>query len=205
MTSKIDLARVTNVGVDLDLTLIDTRAATAVALRRVNERCGETIDVDAFIERLGLPMRDELARSMPAERVDRALDVFRSAFLDEGIELLAPLPGALRLAEGLPDTGRSLVVITSRVPPIAAACLDACGLAIDHVVGNVTGPEKVAPIIDHKVGIYVGDHPLDMRAATEANVPGIGVTTGAHSPGELRDAGADWVIASLDELASALL
>ncbi|WP_206189771.1 hypothetical protein [Streptomyces griseoruber] len=42
-------------GADLDLTLLDTRRATAAALCEVNARCGERVDVDAFVAGLGPP------------------------------------------------------------------------------------------------------------------------------------------------------
>jgi hypothetical protein len=76
------LRQVMTVGVDLDLTLIDTRKATAVALEKVNTGCGERIDVDEFISHLGLPIRDELARWVLPERISAAVDAFRAAFLD---------------------------------------------------------------------------------------------------------------------------
>ncbi|MEU0787888.1 hypothetical protein ABZ341_40945 [Streptomyces sp. NPDC006173] len=50
------------IGADLDLTLIDSRAASAHALHAVNDRCGEAIDVAAFVARLGPPISQELAR-----------------------------------------------------------------------------------------------------------------------------------------------
>lgn len=41
------------VGLDLDLTLVDTRAAIAFALEQVNCKFGSSIDIDDFIRRLG--------------------------------------------------------------------------------------------------------------------------------------------------------
>lgn len=188
------------VGADLDLTLIDTRDATAVALREVNSTCGESVDINDFISRLGLPIRDELARWIPQERVPEAVKVFREVFLAEGLQHLTALPGATDLAANLRERGRRLVVITSRIPRIAQACLDAVGLYAAVVVGGVTGPQKAQPMVEYHVGVYLGDHPLDMLGAQSAKVPGVGVTTGAHTREQLLDAGATWVIDSLKDL-----
>jgi hypothetical protein len=115
------------VGADLDLTLIDTRKATAVALEKVNTDCRVAIDVAEFVSRLGLPLRDELARWIPAERVQETLQVYRTAFLHDGLPTLSPLPGATDPEATLRERGGRLVVITSRLPRTALACLQAQG------------------------------------------------------------------------------
>lgn len=199
-----DLSGVAALGADLDLTLIDTRKATAVALEQVNATCGAAVDIEAFLARLGLPIRDELARWIPVERVEDAVQVFRAAFLADGLSHLTPLPGAVELADQLATAGRRLIVITSRIPRIAHACLQACDLAAGAVVGGVTGEQKARPMTEHQVAAYIGDHPLDMHGATVAGVLGIGVTTGAHTGGDLHRAGASWVVSSLHDVAKAL-
>lgn len=191
------------IGIDLDMTLIDTRAATAHALGRVNERHGFGIDVEAVVSNLGPPLKQELSRWVATESLDEAVRCFREYFLTEGLSHLAPLPGALLLASVLRDGDRRLVVITSRIPPIATACLKACGLEASAIVGNVAGREKGPAIKAHSAAVYVGDHTLDMAGAQEANVPGIGVTTGSHTSADLRAAGAIWVVDSLERLATA--
>jgi phosphoglycolate phosphatase len=112
------LRQVMTVGADLDVTLIDTRKATAVAIEKVNADCGAAIEVEVFLSRLGLPIRDELARWMPADRVSAAVQVFRVAFLADGLQRLRPLPGAEDLISSLGRRGGRLIVITSRIPRI---------------------------------------------------------------------------------------
>jgi phosphoglycolate phosphatase len=191
-------------GADLDLTLIDTRDATALALKQVNRTCGESIDVEEFLSRLGLPIRDELARWIAPERVPEAVKVFRAAFLDEGLAQLQPLPGAAVMAGALQAGGGRLVVITSRIPPIARACLQAVKLEAAVIVGDVTGLQKAQPMLTHQVDVYLEDHPLDMEGAHAAGIPGIGVSTGAHTQAQLLAAGATWVTGSLTPIAAAL-
>jgi phosphoglycolate phosphatase len=191
-------------GADLDLTLIDTRDATALALKHVNNTCGESIDIEEFLSRLGLPIRDELAHWITPERIPEAVKVFRAAFLDEGLSRLRPLPGAADVAAGLQAGGGRLVVITSRIRPIARACLRAVNLPAAAVVGDVTGVQKAQPMVEQQIKIYVGDHVMDMQGATAAGIPGIGVSTGAHTKAQLLAAGATWVSDGLAQIAARL-
>ena len=202
--SEASLHAAITLGADLDLTLIDTRDATALALKQVNTTCGESIDVEEFLSRLGLPIREELARWIAPERIPEAVKVFRAAFLGEGLDQLHPLPGATALAAALRAGGGRLVVITSRIPPIAEACLEAVNLRADVVVGDVTGQQKAQPMLTHQVEVYLGDHPLDMEGARTAGIPGIGVSTGAHTQAQLLEAGATWASDSLTPIAEAL-
>ncbi|MFD6919672.1 HAD family hydrolase [Streptomyces sp. NPDC059944] len=189
------------VGADLDLTLIDSRAATEHALRAVNDRCGEAIDVGAFVARLGPSIHQELAQWVTPERIPRTVEVFRACFVEEGVDHLRPLPGALDLVAAVDAQRRRFVVITSRVPEVADAALAACGIEVSAVVGGVTGAEKAPALTGFQVGVYLGDHKLDMLAAQSADVPGIGVSTGSHTAADLLQAGAAWVVGSLTEAA----
>jgi phosphoglycolate phosphatase len=188
------------VGFDLDLTLIDTRAATACALRMVNRDLGERIDVDAFVAGLGLPIRDELLRWVPEPRVDAAVTAFRAGFTGKGLRYLVPNPGAAQVLNALSRAGGRRVVITSRRPEIASAALRATRLEVDVIIGGLTGKEKAPAMREQRVAAYVGDHPLDMVGAVIARVPGVGVLTGAHSESELREAGATTIVPTLAEL-----
>lgn len=49
---------------------------------------------------------------------------------------------------------------------------------------------------------YVGDAVSDVQMAKSAGVAMFGVTTGHHSEQDLRNAGADWIVSSLDEFAA---
>src|SRR5689334_19533613 len=48
-------------------------------------------------------------------------------------------------------------------------------------------------MLTHHVDMYIGDHPLDIEGAHAAGIPGIGVSTGAHTQTQLLAAGATWV------------
>jgi phosphoglycolate phosphatase len=92
-------------GADLDLTLLDTRRATAAALHLMNLRCGERVDIEAFVARLGPPVRQELARWIPEDRLDEAVHVFRTSFVESGVSQITLMPGAADLAAQLRRRG----------------------------------------------------------------------------------------------------
>lgn len=196
--------RAQTVGVDMDLTLLDTRAATAAAIRAVNAQCGESIDVDGFVAQIGPPIRQLMGRWVLNDRLDDAIDVYRRTFVSSGLTLLRPLPGAASLGTEVRRRNGRLVVITSRLTGIARSCLSASGVEADIVVGGVTGLEKGAAMTEHGVEVYIGDHPLDMQGARSVGITAIGVLTGNHGADELWAAGATCVMKDLEEFVTVL-
>jgi len=187
------------VGFDLDLTLIDTRAATRAALRTADLDPAAAIDVDACLVS-GAALRAEFGRRLPPEQVAPALRRFAAAFREDGLPLVRPLPGAAALLDRVRRAGRRSVVVTARRAESAASCLRAAGMAVDAIAGGLAGPDKSSAIRAHGVTVYLGDHPLDMAAAVAAGVPGIGVLTGIGTAGDLRLAGARLVLGTLAEM-----
>jgi len=187
-------------GIDLDLTLIDTRRATAFALNSVNTHVGVEIDVEAVLSRLGPPIRDELAQWVPLNRVEEAVQHFRTVLVTEGVALVEPMEGARDLFAYLDQIDATAVVVTSRSAEIATACLNKCRLNVSRVIGSVTGAEKAPPLRRENASAYIGDHPLDMEAARIADVFATGMTTGNHSALELDGSGADKVFGALSEV-----
>ena len=94
--------------------------------------------------------------------------------------------------------GRSIVV-TAKYEPNAVECLAHVGLVVDAVIGWRHGPEKGETLAAHRASAYVGDTPSDVLGAHAAGVVAIAVPSGPHPADELREAGADVVLASLTE------
>jgi len=188
------------VGFDLDMTLVDTSAAMMVAVRAVNREPGVAVDVDACVRAMGSPQRQQLAGAVPAEKLDAAMSVLARAFLTEGLDLVRPLDGAGDLLAELAAAGGRAVVVTTRRTRSASACLRRCGLLVAYTCGGLSTDGKVAALQGLRAASYVGDHPLDMAAATGAGVAGIGVTTGFHDAAALTAAGAAVVFGGLAEV-----
>jgi phosphoglycolate phosphatase len=185
------------VGFDLDMTLIDSRAGIAATYRALTGLTGVPVDADAAVNRLGPPLRVELANWFPADRVDEAVEAYRALYPAHAIAASPPLPGARPAVAAVHGRGGRVVVVTSKLGRLARLHLDHVGLTVDEVVGDRFADGKAVALAEHGVRVYVGDHVADMAAARAAGAVALGVTTGPCDAADLREAGADEVLADL--------
>ena len=198
------MSRPAAVGFDLDMTLIDSRPGIHAAFRELTARTGVFVDADAAVNRLGPPLRTELAHWFPPEQIEDMVVTYRSLYPDFAVAPSLPLPGAVEAIAHVRSLGLRVVVVSSKIERLVRLHLDQLGMAIDEVAGDLFAAGKSAALTAFGVGVYVGDHVADMVAAQGAGVPGIGVTTGPCSAAELTDAGAYAVIETLTELPGVL-
>ncbi len=188
------------VGFDLDMTLVDSRPGIRASMTTLARETGVDIDVDVVIGRLGPKLEWELAQWFPADRVDRMAERYRALYwhdcTGDGTRLL---PGARAAVDAVREPGGHAVVVTAKSEPLALRCLSSVGLHVDAVVGYVHGDEKRDALVEHGVGIYVGDTVTDVRAAIAASALAVGVTTGPDDAKRLVAAEADVVFDSLDD------
>ncbi|MFF3853743.1 HAD family hydrolase [Micromonospora sp. NPDC002575] len=192
------------VGFDLDMTLVDSRPGIAAAYRALTARTGVPVDADAAVSRLGPPLRVEIARWFPPERVDSAVEAFRELYPAYAITPTVPMPGAVEAIAAVHAHGGRVVVVTSKLGRLARLHLDHLGLAVDELAGDLFAEGKATALRAHGATLYVGDHTADMVAAAAAGVPGVAVATGPCSAEELRSAGASLVLADLTGFPAAL-
>ena len=185
------------VGFDLDMTLIDSRAAILGSFAGVAAETGVAIDPAEVDRRLGIKLEDELAHWMPPEAIEPAMRIYRTHYLRLAGPLTRLLPGALESLAVVRAAGASAVVITAKFEVTARLSLDALGLVPDAVYGGVHGPEKATVLTSVGAAVYVGDTPADMAAAVTAGARPVGVATGSFTGEELRAAGAVNVLVSL--------
>jgi phosphoglycolate phosphatase len=186
------------VGFDLDMTLIDSRPGIVETLEALAAETGVAIDAQLVVGRLGPTLEAEMANWYPAEHIATASDRYREIYAELGVPGCSLLPGAAAAVAAVAGAGGRSVVITAKYEPSARKCLAHVGLDVDAVVGWRWGPEKAATLIEQGAAAYVGDTPSDITAARTAGVLAIGVPTGPHPADELRAAGADLVLGSLD-------
>jgi pyridinium-3,5-biscarboxylic acid mononucleotide sulfurtransferase len=189
------------VGFDLDMTLIDSRPGIAATWAELARRTGVPIDVEATVSRLGPPLEVELATWFPADEVAARAREFRALYPDFAILGTSLLPGARAAVDAVHRHGGRAVVVTAKYEPNARLHLDHLGLQVDDLVGWRWGPAKGAALTERGATIYVGDHESDMVGAKAAGAVGVGVATGPVSAADLTAAGADVVLASLDDFA----
>lgn len=192
------------VGFDLDMTLIDTRPGIAAAYRALTAQTGVHVDAEAAVSRLGPPLRHELRRWFPPERVEDAVEAYRALYPRYAITPSVPLPGAAEALAAVRARGLRVVVVTSKLGSLARLHLEHVGFPVDELAGDLFAEGKAAALTAHDVRMYVGDHVADMTAARVAGVPGVGVVTGPCGAAELRQAGAELVLDDLTGFPAAL-
>ena len=179
------------------MTLLDTRPGIAAAYRALSAQTGVPVDADAAVARLGPPLREEIRRWFPPERVEAAVAAYRALYPRYAIQPSPPLPGALDAVAAVRARGGRVVVITSKLGRLARLHLEQCGIEPDALLGDRFADGKSDAQRAEGVRVYLGDHVADMRAARAAGVTGVGVPTGPCSADELRSAGADAVLPDL--------
>jgi len=186
------------VGFDLDMTLVDSRPGIRASMSALARETGVPIDVDVVVGRLGPKLESELAHWYPAEQVDAIAARYRELYWDDCVgEGTLLLPGARAAVDAVRTHGGQVVVVTAKTAPLALRCLAAVGIDAYAVAGHVHGDEKRDALIEHGVGIYVGDTVADVRAAIDASALAVGVTTGPDGARNLVAADADLVLDSL--------
>ncbi len=185
------------VGFDLDLTLVDSAEAILATFREAARRLGMEVDLDIVRQQIGLPLEDNWATQVPAERVGEAAQLYRDIAVDVGVPLTTLQPGAPEAIAAVREHSGQVVVVSAKAEHLVHATLEQVGLDVDGVVGGAYGTAKGAALTAWDAAVYVGDHPGDMEGARAAGVVAVGVTTGSHGGPALRDAGADVVLTDL--------
>ena len=168
------------VGFDLDLTLIDPRAAVAAVVTQLAAEEGVEVDLDLWLSRIGPPLEAELAHWVAPERVEPAAQRYRELMWTVGNPLITLLPGAADAVAAVRASGCRAVVVTAKSEPLAHAAL--AGVEVDAVVGGLWAEGKAVALREHGASVYVGDHPGDVRAARAADALCVGVGTGGVPP-----------------------
>jgi phosphoglycolate phosphatase len=186
------------VGFDLDMTLIDSRPAIMASFEATSRDMSAGIDLDAVDGRLGVKLEDELAYWFPQERVAEAAACYRRHYVRLAAEKTSALPGAREALAAVRAAGERAVIITAKHPVSVGPSLRAAGLTVDELFTHVHGSEKAEVLRSLKAAVYVGDTPPDIIAGVSAGVRAIGVATGSFTAAELRHAGADLVLGTLE-------
>lgn len=191
------MAKAGPVGFDLDLTLINSRAAIMAAWSAVAGELGVSIDLAEVDQRMGIKLEDEVAYWFPVADHDRAAASYRYHYVRLAPDLTTLLPGAIEAITAVREAGERAVIITAKHPVSVQPSLEAVGLRADDLFAHVHGPEKAVVLARLGAAAYVGDTPADMAAARAAAVVPVGVPTGSFGSAELQTAGAEVMLGSL--------
>jgi beta-phosphoglucomutase-like phosphatase (HAD superfamily) len=149
---------------------------------------------------------DALRARIDAERFDAAVIWLEAVAADLGYGDVRPLPGAIAWIRELRDGGKKVAIAASGER--ARAALELAGVA-DLFDAIVTGPRNTGTLaeatqqltVEPTAAILVDVAPAGIQAGREAGFDLlIGVARNLGTPEDLRQAGADMVVADLQEL-----
>ncbi|MGW2252284.1 HAD family hydrolase [Kitasatospora sp. NPDC001660] len=187
------------VGFDLDMTLLDTRPGIRATYLALSAETGTPIDADLVVTRLGPPLLDEIRNWFPEGEVERAATRYRELYKELAFGPTVPLPGAHAAVDAVRAHGGRVAVITGKYEPNARLHLEHAELHADALIGDLWAETKGDALREQGATVYVGDHLGDIVGARRADAVAVGVATGPYSAEELREAGADVVLADLTE------
>ena len=207
---------------DLDGTLTDSRPGILRSIRYALDRLGVPVpDEASLLWCIGPPLKETFARLLgPDADLDRAVALYRERFGDVGLFENEVYPGIESVLETLTGRGVRLCVATSKAHVYADRIVEHFGLAVyfERVYGAELTGERVDKTdllryalrdlgLDSGGGegvTMVGDRGHDMIGARNNGLSGVGVLYGYGDRAELAGAGADQIIAEVDELVGVL-
>jgi len=199
---------------DIDGTLVDSNYQHAIAWYRAFALHGITIPVWRCHRVIGMG-GDQLVPYLAGKGFDSeegdAVRLEEHALFAQLIHEVQPFAGARGLIEDLKARGCKVVLASSAKAEDVAQyldLLDARELADGWTDSSSVQRTKPASdlvkaaleLVDGGPGIMVGDSTWDVEAAKKLKVPTICVRTGGFGADELRDAGAEAVFESIEEL-----
>lgn len=203
---------------DFDGTLCDTRSNIIIAFRATMEHLGlEMRDEETCGATIGLTLRDGFKSLYPDfddAKIDNCVDTYRQIFAERRKELMPDLfPDVKKTLEALHKRGYRMTIATSRLTDSLMLFMRHHGIdtyfeyavGADSVENHKPHPEPVLKILERLCikpaeAIVVGDMPVDIAMAHNANVRAIGVSYGNATHEELREAEADAIIDDITKL-----
>ncbi len=208
---------------DLDGTLLDSANSIVTGVMACWEACGFPLPEPDDVRRIiGLPWEESVQRLLPGAG-DAEFAEIRAYHesVARGERPKPPrnqtlFPGVLEMLDAVEEAGYLLAIITSRSGRRLSELLEAQDIAKRFVSLKTTdnGPGKPNPSlmlqtlnetgVDKQDAVMIGDTTFDILMACNAGTASIGVSWGVHEPDELRDAGAQQVAETMEELLPAM-
>lgn len=213
---------------DLDGTLTDPKIGITKCVQYALAAIGiEEPDLDRLACYIGPPLDESFTRfhGLSREKAQAAVEKYRERFAVTGIFENQVIDGIPECLQKLKSAGKTLALATSKPEVFAVRILEHFGLKtyFDVIVGSeLDGTRKYKAAVieevfnrlcrDHKncgamkaASVMVGDRCQDIEGAQLAGVTSVGVRFGYAQPGELEEAGADYIVDSVDHLSGLIL
>lgn len=209
--------KVQSIFFDLDGTLTDSKLGITNSVKYALKKLGHPIPEETILQKfLGPPLVKSFQTfcGMQEEEALHAVEVYREYFAPKGLFENEVYPGILPLLSELKRQGYPLVVATSKPQKFSITIVNHFGLDVyfSFVAGStmdVSRNTKEAVIryameqmkVEHaKQVLMVGDREHDVIGAKACGIPCVGALWGYGSEKELREAGAEALIARPEDL-----
>lgn len=210
---------------DLDGTLTDPKVGICTCVQYALSSLGiEEPDLDKLESFIGPPLKDSFMKfyNLTEEQADAAVEKYRERFRDTGIFENKIYPGISEMLQMLMSKGMFLAVASSKptvfverilehfnikrfFKVIVGSELDGTRVNKDEVVEEALKQLFAGQPVDKSQVYMIGDRSFDIEGARKAGVESVGVTYGYGSMEELKEARADYIVRSVEELKKFLL
>ncbi len=210
---------------DLDGTLTDPKEGICTCVQYALASFGiEEPDLDKLEPFIGPPLKDSFMKfyNFSEEQAEAAVEKYRERFKDTGIFENKLYDGIVPMLIALNSKGMHLAVASSKPRVFVERILEHFNIAryFRVVVGSeldgtrVNKDEVVEEALRQLFGdkpvdrsqVYmIGDRSFDVEGARKAGVESVGVAYGYGSMEELKEAKADYIVRSVEELQKFLL
>ena len=207
---------------DLDGTLTNPRLGIGNSLNYTLEKMNMDGYTDEKLEQfVGPPLQESFKNMFGISEVDveQAVTHFRTYFGDRGLYENEPYPGIPELLANLYQSGKPVYVVTSKLEKYARLILSHFGF--DRYISDIQGAEPtgkhsgksqlIAQLIERqKINrsssvVMIGDTHYDLIGAKENEISSIAVGYGFGKAEELQSYQPDFLVQSVEELASLLM
>ncbi|MBO5144957.1 MAG: HAD family hydrolase [Lachnospiraceae bacterium] len=208
---------------DLDGTLTDPKLGITSCVQYALRALGiEEPDLDKLEPFIGPPLKDSFMEfyGFSEEQTKKAIDKYHERFDEKGIYENEIYPGIAAMLGALKNNGSKLSIASSKPTPLVERVLEHFDIKqyFDYIVGsNLDGTrsrkeevveEALRQMIpsgltqaERKAAVaMVGDRRFDVEGAKAHGLTSIGVSFGYAPEGELEQAGADYIVGTVEEL-----
>ncbi len=207
---------------DLDGTITDPMIGITKSIQYSLKHFGINVeDINTLTKFIGPPLKDtfRLDYGFNEEETVIAMEKFRERFASIGLFENNVYEGMENFLKLLKDSGKTLMVATSKPKFFAEQILDHFGLAKYFTfIGGSNMDEtrsKKSEVIDYVLSennitdlssvVMIGDRKHDIMGAKEFNIDSIGVLYGYGNYDELKKADANYIVKDLNELLNILI
>lgn len=204
---------------DLDGTIIDSAPGILRSAQYALQNLGREMDSAAMRAFIGPPLKDCFTQvcGLTDQEALEAVQLYRERYGSVGKFECSLYPGVEGLLKALHQSGRRVLLATSKPEQFAAEILEHLGVAqyFDRIGGAAldhsreTKEEVLAYVLEDQGlspedAVMVGDRRFDIEGAKAFSMASIGVLYGFGERPELEMAGADAIVSSTEDLAALL-